>query len=279
MAGQLQALALSAAGAQLSSRRVAPPLRALFVLPSLDGGGAERVTVDLLRSLDRDRIRPSLFLFQQRGALLSEVPHDLLIPNSDRTHGRATSPNLLRNLIAAARTADVIVACLQCRTTYLAWLAGLITRKPVIGWVQNAAVPGSPMSRLPHRTLMGLVQPRLAASVFPCERAYRVLAERISFAHTRVEIIPNFICHERVMRLAADDAASNHRRTPGETVLIAVGRLAPQKGFDVLLRAVHELHARGHRCRLIILGEGPEHQSLLRLAADLLLQGFVEMPG
>lgn len=255
------------------------PLRALFVLPSLDGGGAERVTVDLLRLLRRDCIRSALFLFRRSGALLSEIASELLISTGGDANSAKAVPNLLPRLIASASAVDVIVACLQCRTTYLAWLAGVVTRRPVIGWVQNAAVPGSPMYRFRHRTLMRLIQPRLAASVFPCERAYQVLAERIPFARTRVEFIPNFISHQRVRRLAAADTNANPERLNGETVLTAVGRLAPQKGFDILLHAVRELHVRGHRCRLIVLGEGPERSKLMRLVGELSLQVFVEMPG
>ena len=255
------------------------PLRALFVLPSLGGGGAERVTIDLLRLLNRNRVMPALFLFHHSGALLREVPDGLLVPSAAGARSSGTSLNLLQSLIACARAVDVVIACLQCRTTYITWLAGTIARRPVVGWVQNAAVPGSPMFRLRHRTLMRIVQPRLTASVFPCERAYKVAARRIPFAKTRIEIIPNFISEERVRRLSEAGLSFSLKRIPGETVLIAAGRLAPQKGFDILLRALAELHRRGRRCRLIILGEGPEYPRLTRLVADLALQEFVEMPG
>jgi glycosyltransferase involved in cell wall biosynthesis len=261
------------------SRSAGCPIRALFILPSLDGGGAERVTLNLLGKLDRDRFRPSLFLFRRSGALLEEVPSGLPILSIDHGQGRGSMVGLLTSLIASARAADVIVAGLQCRTTYLAWLTGFIANRPVIGWVQNAAVPGSPMSRLHHRTLMRLIQPRLAASVFPCGRAYESLARRISFAHSRVEFIPNFISYARVRRLAEARSNFTCKRIPGEIVLTAVGRLAPQKGFDILLQAVHNLHTQGYRCRLIILGEGPERPCLIRQIEELSLQGSVEMPG
>lgn len=267
------------AGPACISRSDNHPIRTLFILPSLNGGGAERVTLNLLRLLNRDRFQPSLFLFQRLGALLEEVPGDLPILSIDRGEGIWSPARLLMSLIARARTADVIIAGLQCRTTYLAWLAGAIAHRPVIGWVQNAAVPGSPMNRLRHRTLMRLIQPRLAASVFPCARAYEVLAQRIPFSQTRIEFIPNFISYEQVRRLATAHSGIACRRIPGQIVLAAVGRLAPQKGFDILVRAVRDLHANGYRCRLIILGEGPERTRLTRQVAELSLQGFVEMPG
>ena len=113
------------------SRSASHPIRALFILPSLDGGGAERVTLNLLSLLDRGRFRPSLFLFQRRGALLEEIPGDLPILSIDRGRDSRSSASLLMSLIARARAADVIVAGLQCRTTYFAWLAGAIAHRPV----------------------------------------------------------------------------------------------------------------------------------------------------
>jgi glycosyltransferase involved in cell wall biosynthesis len=255
-----------------------PPIRALFVLPSLEGGGAQRVTLNLLRLLNRDRIAPTLMLFQAAGELLAELPAGLPLFTAGDTSGPPALPRIIGELIARAREADIIVASLQCRTTYLCWLAGAIARRPVIGWVQNAAVPSSPMSRTSHRILMRFTQPRLAASVFPCERAYQALARQIPLGTGRIEFIPNFIDHGLVRRLAAagQPPTANHVL---RTTLIAVGRLAPQKGFDILVRALYQLHLSGHRCRLVILGDGPERANLTSLIAQLALQEFVEMPG
>lgn len=54
----------------------------------------------------------------------------------------------------------------------------------------------------------------------------------------------------------------------GVPVILSVGRLVPQKGFDILLKAfkkvVNEIDAR-----LLILGEGTEKESLSELAEDL----------
>ena len=47
------------------------PLRVLFVLPDLDGGGAQRVTLSLLRHLDAARYAISLLVLNGPGALVS----------------------------------------------------------------------------------------------------------------------------------------------------------------------------------------------------------------
>ncbi|MCP2257273.1 Glycosyltransferase involved in cell wall bisynthesis [Streptoalloteichus tenebrarius] len=45
-------------------------------------------------------------------------------------------------------------------------------------------------------------------------------------------------------------------------VVVAVGRLTPQKGFDLLFDAVAELCARGRRLRVVVAGEGRDAAAL-----------------
>lgn len=61
--------------------------------------------------------------------------------------------------------------------------------------------------------------------------------------------------------------------------LLAVGRLVPMKGFDVLLTALSELRSRGVDFTCTIIGEGPERPRLERMSRSLRLQNLVEFPG
>ena len=51
-----------------------------------------------------------------------------------------------------------------------------------------------------------------------------------------------------------------------DPLLLAVGRLSPPKGFDVLIRALGVLSRRGGAPRLALVGDGPEAQALAELA-------------
>jgi glycosyltransferase involved in cell wall biosynthesis len=62
-------------------------------------------------------------------------------------------------------------------------------------------------------------------------------------------------------------------------VLVSCAELSAGKGHDLLLRALAAVRARGHRARLVILGEGPERASLERLGADLGIADSVRLPG
>lgn len=67
-------------------------------------------------------------------------------------------------------------------------------------------------------------------------------------------------------------------RTP---YIAAMGRFAPQKGFDLLLRAFAEFINSSHQreFHLVIMGEGAERNALEKLARDLKIHDRVIMPG
>jgi glycosyltransferase involved in cell wall biosynthesis len=64
-----------------------------------------------------------------------------------------------------------------------------------------------------------------------------------------------------------------------ELLIIAVGRLSVEKGFDVLLKAFAELSPNFPGWRVCIIGEGTERQALTRLRDELDLAGRVEFSG
>lgn len=62
-------------------------------------------------------------------------------------------------------------------------------------------------------------------------------------------------------------------------LLLSVGRLVPQKGHDVTLRALAELRAEHADVELAILGEGVERAALEALASDLGVSEALHLPG
>ena len=96
----------------------------------------------------------------------------------------------------------------------------------------------------------------------------------------RVEVIPNPIDADEVRRLAG---AQTRRR--GHFRFCAVGRLAPEKGYDVLLEAASIAAPRlGRSWDLVIVGSGPLAQTIegqidaLKLQQHVKLAGFVDNP-
>jgi glycosyltransferase involved in cell wall biosynthesis len=73
--------------------------------------------------------------------------------------------------------------------------------------------------------------------------------------------------------------ASSPAAGPRATRVLAVGRLVPKKGFDLLLHALAMLRDGGETCRATIVGEGPELQDLQRLRTELQLDHEVALVG
>ena len=69
-------------------------------------------------------------------------------------------------------------------------------------------------------------------------------------------------------------------RSEGDTpTLLAVARLAPQKGLDIVIRAMKAVTATVPTARLLIAGEGPERRSLEGLVRSLGLGHAVRLLG
>ena len=72
----------------------------LFVVrPTMGTGGADRVTVTLLRELGRQGFEPTLVLIRAQGRLLAEVPADVEVVSLDASGILAAAPALRRRLL------------------------------------------------------------------------------------------------------------------------------------------------------------------------------------
>ena len=61
--------------------------------------------------------------------------------------------------------------------------------------------------------------------------------------------------------------------------LLALGRLVPKKGYDILLAACHLLAQDGFNFQLTLAGDGPERHKLQQLIGKYSLQAKVSLPG
>lgn len=59
----------------------------------------------------------------------------------------------------------------------------------------------------------------------------------------------------------------------------AIGRLSPEKGFDILLEAFHTMIAKGYDLNLLIVGDGPERRKLEEIIARRNMNDRVFLPG
>jgi glycosyltransferase involved in cell wall biosynthesis len=242
-------------------------IRLAFLLPHLRPGGAERVVVNYLRALDRERFEPFLFLARTEGAFLELVPEDVIQADLGGVRARRLPGRIALALqahaidVAYSATDAVNLALLASR-----WLGARGVRRIVsVHTTPNEWLAGAEHPKL-RRALMRLLYPSAALVAVPTEGISGQL-ERL--ATCRATVLPNPVV-DRAGR--APCAATNPR-------IVAAGRLVEAKGFDLLIHAAAALARRGVAFELVVHGEGPLREALERQSAVPELLGRVSFPG
>ena len=256
--------------------------RALFVMQDLEGGGAERSLLELLRRLDRKRFAIDLFLLRRSGVHLDRVPMDVRLFWGRGTAGRLRwhLPILLWRALALALTADVIVSAMEGPPSYLAWLVARLTGKPLVCWVKTDL--DQYLTALPrwHRLLARLIYPRCSVAVVPSTGSLRSLAAVAAGAEPILRVINNPVDLDEVGTMATEPLPDGWADLGVKPFILGAGRLKnDQKGFDLLLKAHASLRARGVDHNLVIVGEGPDRAALEALARELGVASSTFLPG
>jgi glycosyltransferase involved in cell wall biosynthesis len=133
----------------------------------------------------------------------------------------------------------------------------------------RALPAGTPIIAVIHKPSFDV---DLVRTTYVCVGAHLADAVRArGVAPGRVRVVPNAV--------ALDCPRAQARASGAAPLIVAGGRLHEKKGFDILVRAVAELRARGVAAECRIAGEGPERTRLEALVAALALQDRVSLAG
>jgi glycosyltransferase involved in cell wall biosynthesis len=108
----------------------------------------------------------------------------------------------------------------------------------------------------------------------------RKLCEQSGVPAERLRLIENGIDVEAFQRRHSPHEARQKLGWGPENFYVgAVGRLSAEKGFDLLIDAVHELHVGFPKLRLVIAGDGPLRNALEQQIARRNLKDVVQLLG
>jgi glycosyltransferase involved in cell wall biosynthesis len=240
----------------------------LLLIPHLGGGGAERVTAHLAGGLDPTRFDVHLGLMTQRDAAGYVLPCCVTVHGIGARRVRWGACGLLR-LVWRIRP-DVILSGMAHLNQLVLLLRPLFPRKTRVVIRQNGCV-------LADNNLSAYRKLYPKADAVVCQTA-SMATELARFAGVgqKLRVLPNPV-HVDELR-AEMYAAPNHWSGPGPH-LLAVGRLAQEKGFDLLLHALAKVRTRFPCADLTILGEGREKPVLELLVWVLGLRSAVRLAG
>lgn len=252
-----------------------------FFLPSVRGGGAQRVIVNLAQGMAERGLAVDMVLATSDGVFLDHLPPQVRVV--DLGAGR-----LIRSLLPLTRylrreRPRILVSSMTHANLIALWAARLARRStPVMVTVHNTMSESTPdQGALGGRLSLPLLRafyPWADSIVAVSRGAADDLARTTGLPRERVQVIYNPVITPAVQapaRQVPDHPWFDAGQPP---VILGVGRLTRQKDFSTLIRAFAEVR---RRCpaRLIILGEGEDRPELERLIAELGLRGDVALPG
>lgn len=254
----------------------------LIFIYSMSSGGAERVTANLVNQWAKRGWRMTVvtlagenFDFYEMHPAVQRIALDLARGSSNSI---VAMVNNLRRLVALRRVLrqvrpDIAVGMMTTANVLLS-LAAL--RLPGISVIvsERTHPPQLPIGRL-WSWLRCLVYPFASRVIMLTSEGWRWLQREIPRA--RGVVMPNPIPYPLPIsepRLAPESVLAPERK-----MLLAVGRLSEEKGFDFLLSAFAELAHAHLDWDLVILGEGSLRSELERQVQVLGLTGRVHLPG
>ncbi|WP_405234333.1 TIGR03088 family PEP-CTERM/XrtA system glycosyltransferase [Lentisalinibacter salinarum] len=259
------------------------PTQIVHIIYRLDFGGMENGLVNLINGLPADRFRHAILCLTEATDFRQRIRSDNVEIIECRKPPGNHLPTYWRIFRELRRLRPDIVHTRNLGTLDLNWVALLAgCRHRIHG--EHGWSPEDPrgLSRK-NRLLRRLCNPAVGRYVAVSQDIARWLVDVIGIAASKVETIHNGVQIERFT--PPDDCsgkAAEDTGNDGTLVFGTVGRQEPIKGLDVFLYALADLLEEragyGQRIRVVMAGDGPDHQALRRLRNKLGL-GMVELPG
>jgi len=260
-------------------------MKILFTLPNLNGGGAERVIVNILNSLDEKKFEKHLFLAQNSGIYFKTLS------SSVKLHVHDFKRTLLSFFALRKSIKEIepkIIFSTTHRMNLLVVLATLTLRKKYITLLR---LPNSPKLEIENKQLSSL---EIFLYKYTYNKATYVVAqtpemaeEITTYFHVKKESIKLFL--NPIDKKLIDKSIQNIENPFNKNFIniVAAGRITHQKGFDILIKSLHYIVEKNPNFRLYIIGKESTHEYMsklnqliksLNLKNHIFFLGFQENP-
>jgi glycosyltransferase involved in cell wall biosynthesis len=261
--------------------------RVALFLPSLEGGGAERVILNLAIGFSQRGFPTDLVLASADGPYLALVPPairvvDLKAPRVLRSlrplaaYLRRERPSAMLAALDHANLVAMVASRMAGGTTRTAISIHCSFSKHRASGIRESAIPW----------LLGRLHHWADAVIAVSEGVADDVTRATGIPRDRVDVIYNPVIMPALLPAAAERPSHAWFDDPTHPVVLGVGRLTSQKNFALLIDAfaLVKRDPCHHRARLVILGEGPDRPALeaqvrrYNLGDSVALPGFLENP-
>ncbi|MBO1005301.1 glycosyltransferase [Pseudogracilibacillus auburnensis] len=254
-------------------------VKILFIIPSLKGGGSERVISTLLKHFNRDHFVLHLGLNSSQGTYVSELPPDIVIHHFDVLRVRSVWLPIIK-LVWKIKP-HVILSTLGHLNILLLSIKWLMPKRTKIIVRESNTVS----EEIKHRG-----SPKMWQFLyrFLYKKANKIICQSNVM---KQDLIDNFhIPSDKTAQIYNPvdveliEKRSKESQSPFVTAengvnIVAIGRLAEQKGLFSLIKSFSLFVKRKPDAKLWILGEGELEMELKSLVSNLQLSPSIHFVG
>ena len=257
--------------------------RLLFVINSMEGGGAERVMSILLGHFAKAAKGKGASVFagaELHLALLDRCEEKYPLPSDIEKHTLDSGGSFLKSIFQTASLVSDLDPDLTFSFLTRANCACILSalaygHKCVISErVNTTSHFGAGLGAMVNRKIVRTLYPRADRVLAPSEGVREDLVQNYGVSADRLNVIHNPYELETIR--ASGAAAAAFTPPNGRPYIVSVGRLNPNKNFPLLLKAYAKANPQAD---LVILGEGPQREELQSLAEKLRVSERVHFPG
>ncbi len=256
-------------------------IKILFRLRSLEMGGVQRVVLDLLRNLPKDKFEITLLLNLDQGELRTEIPKDIrLITLAKGKEDFSKNPILYKiqlifrwlKLRFYEQFPKILYANKVNESYDLEIAPGYIEFESVlnspnknsrkIGWFHTDVSYDKDLNRVMKRIEL---MKKFDWMIFGSEQTRQVIEDLYKVNYPKSSVIYNVINIEETQS-KAQLFNVNYEIRP---VFSSVGRLHSRKGYEVLMRVHKRLWEEGFTHSIAVVGGGNEMENLKNQRKEL----------
>lgn len=249
----------------------------LLLVPHLGGGGSERVTLLLARELSKTMYDVHLGVLSPSGHPADCLPATATVHALGAKRVREAGPAIVR--LVRSLKPDVLLSTAPHLSFLILMLQPFLPSRTRIV-VRQSHMPSARFrsSRWPDnsRLLYRLLYPRADRVICQTYAMAADLSQHTGVPIERINVLPNPVGTRSIHCSAAARGEVWGTHAPR---LVAIGRLAHEKGFDLLLEAFSSVRDRHPDALLCILGKGPQESRLREVARRLELGNSVHWAG
>jgi len=250
-------------------------IKILFIVPSMRGGGAERVISTLLQHIDKNKFDLNLALITKEGKFLDDIPTHVNLIDLDAKRVRNSIFKIIKTINSLKP--DIVFSTLGHLNLLISIIRPFLSKKIVfIGRESNTVSVINKQSKYPKLFdfLYNNFYNNFDHIVAQAEYMKKDLVENYNIKSEKITVINNPIDFENIKKLS--NIPSKELFDKAKINLLAVGRLSHQKGFDTLLEIMKELDEEYF---LTILGQGPDEEKLKIIIKEFSLESKIRLLG